>query len=143
MLFRSNDYKSIDYIPNIEQFTKINSNKRINEKEIFFEDGILIENGVINALTTLDAGQIEKNFGLKELNYDEDYYDAYLNYDSKNDSCEMTIVAVTDDDRQYYIYLPKSEEKEMLKKSLEEYVKTIEGKSIQDLLAKEEELEQE
>ena len=55
----------------------------------------------------------------------------------------MTIVAVTDDDRQYYIYLPKSEEKEMLKKSLEEYVKTIEGKSIQDLLAKEEELEQE
>lgn len=138
-----NDYKSIDYIPNIEQFTKINSSKSIKEKEMFFEDGILIENGVINALITLDAGQIEKNFGLKELNYDEDYYDAYLDYDSKNDSCEITIVAVTDDDRQYYTYLPKPEEKEMLKESLEGYVKAIEGKSIQDLLAEEEELEQE
>lgn len=138
-----NDYKSINEIPDIEIHTKISSNKYIQEKEVEFEDGILIQNGVINALTTLDAGQIEKNFGLKELNYDEDYYDAYLDYDSKNDSCEITIVAVTDDSRHYYTYLPKSEEKEMLRKSLEEYVKSIEGKNLKDLFEEIEEIEQE
>lgn len=40
----------------------IDSSKSIKEKEVWFEDGILVENGVINALLTMDAGQVEKNF---------------------------------------------------------------------------------
>ena len=120
----------------------IDSSKSIKEKEVWFEDGILVENGVINALLTMDAGQVEKNFGLKELNYDEDYYDVYLDYNPKTDNCEINIVAVLDDDRKYYKYLPKPEEKEMLKNCLEEYIKSYEKKSIEDIMEEAEEWEQ-
>lgn len=122
---------------------EINSNRNLKAEEIWFEDGIIIENGVINALMTLDAGQVEEIYGLKELNYDEGYYDVYLDYNPKEDNCKITIVAVTDDDRKYYTYLPNIEEKELLKNSLEEYVKSYEGESIQDLVQEAEEMEQE
>ena len=82
-------------------------------------------------------------FGLKELNYDSDYYDVYLDYNPKEDSCKITIVAVGDDERKYYTYIPKPDEKEFLKNSLEEYTKSYEGKSVQELLDEVEELEQE
>lgn len=121
---------------------EISSNRNLKPEEIWFEDGIMVENGVVNALMTLDAGQVEEIFGLKELNYDEDYYDVYLDYNSKEDSCRITIVAVTEENRQYYIYLPKPEEKEILKHSLEEYIKSYEGKTMQDLVEETEELEQ-
>lgn len=122
---------------------EINSNRNLKAEEIWFEDGIIIENGVINALMTLDAGQVEEIYGLKELNYDEGYYDVYLDYNTKEDNCKITIVAVTDDDRKYYTYLPNIEEKELLNNSLEEYVKSYEGESIQDLVQEAEEMEQE
>lgn len=122
---------------------EINSNRNLKAEEIWFEDGIIIENGVINALMTLDAGQVEEIYGLKELNYDEGYYDVYLDYNPKEDNCKITIVAVADDDRKYYTYLPNIEEKELLKNSLEEYVKSYEGESIQDLVQEAEEMEQE
>jgi len=122
---------------------EINSNRNLKTEEIWFEDGIIIENGVINALMTLDAGQVEEIYGLKELNYDEGYYDVYLDYNPKEDNCKITIVAVTDYDRKYYTYLPNIEEKELLKNSLEEYVKSYEGESIQDLVQEAEEMEQE
>lgn len=122
---------------------RIDSIRNMKSDEIWFEDGIMIENSVINALTTLDAGQVEDIFGLKELNYDEDYYDVYLDYNPKTDNCEITIVAVLDDDRKYYKYLPKPEEKEMLKNCLEEYVKSYEKKSIEDIMEEAEEWEQE
>lgn len=122
---------------------EINSNRNLKTEEIWYEDGIIIENGVINALMTLDAGQVEEIYGLKELNYDEGYYDVYLDYNPKEDNCKITIVAVTDYDRKYYTYLPNIEEKELLKNSLEEYVKSYEGESIQDLVQEAEEMEQE
>ena len=122
---------------------EIKSLRELKTKEIWFEDGIIIENGIINALMTLDSGQVEDIFGLPELNYDLDYYDVYLNYNPKADSCEMSIVAVSDDDRKYYKYIPDQEEKAILKNSLEEYIKSYEKKSIEELLEEVEELEQE
>lgn len=122
---------------------RIDSIRNIKLDEIWFEDGIMIKNGVINAFMTLDAGQVEDIYGLKELNYDEDYYDVYLDFNPKKDNCEITIVAVLDDDRKYYKYLPKTEEKEMLKSCLEEYIKSYEKKSIEDLVEEAEEWEQE
>ena len=122
---------------------EIKSLRELKAKEIWFEDGIIIENGIINALITLDSGQVEDIFGLPELNYDLDYYDVYLNYNPKADSCEMSIVAVSDDDRKYYKYIPDQEEKAILKNSLEEYIKSYEKKSIEELLEEVEELEQE
>ena len=122
---------------------EIKSLRELKAKEIWFEDGIIIENGIINALMTLDSGQVEDIFGLPELNYDLDYYDVYLNYNPKTDSCEMSIVAVSDDDRKYYKYIPDQEEKAILKNSLEEYIKSYEKKSIEELLEEVEELEQE
>lgn len=133
----------IDVVFGLEVNKEINSNRNLKAEEIWFEDGIIIKNGVVNALMTLDAGQVEEIFGLKELNYDEDYYDVYLEYNLKTDNCKITIVAVTEKDRQYYIYLPKAEEQELLKNLLEEYVKSYEGKTIEDLVEKAEELEQE
>lgn len=133
--------KEYDFEKSLDK--EINSNRNLKAKEIWFEDGIIIENGVINALMTLDAGQVEEIYGLKELNYDEGYYDVYLDYNPKEDNCKITIVAVTDDDRKYYTYLPNIEEKELLKNSLEEYVKSYEGESIQDLVQEAEEMEQE
>lgn len=137
-------YKEYDY-ENLFQKNKlrIDSIRNMKLDEIWFKDGIMIEDSVINALTTLDAGQVENIFGLKELNYDLDYYDVYLDYNPKEDSCKMTIEAVADDEKKYYSYIPKPEEKEFLKKSLEEYTKSYEGKSIQELLDEVEELEQE
>lgn len=137
-------YKEFDY-ENLFQKDelRIDSIRNIKPDEIWFEDGIMIENSVINALTTMDAGQVEDIFGLKELNYDLDYYDVYLDYNTEEDSCKITIVAVSDNERKYYSYIPKPEEKELLKKSLEEYTKSYEGKSIQELLDEVEELEQE
>lgn len=122
---------------------EIKSLRKLKAKEIWFEDGIIIENGIINALMTLDSGQVEDIFGLPELNYDLDYYDVYLNYNPKTDSCEMSIVAVSNDDRKYYKYIPDQEEKAILKNSLEEYIKSYEKKSIEELLEEVEELEQE
>lgn len=133
--------KEFDFEKSLDK--EINSNRNLKAEEIWFEDGIIIENGVINALMTLDAGQVEEIYGLKELNYDEGYYDVYLDYNPKEDNCKITIVAVTDDDRKYYTYLPNIEEKELLKNSLEEYVKSYEGESIQDLVQEAEEMEQE
>lgn len=133
--------KEYDFEKSLDK--EINSNRNLKTEEIWFEDGIIIENGVINALMTLDAGQVEEIYGLKELNYDEGYYDVYLDYNPKEDNCKITIVAVTDDDRKYYTYLPNVEEKELLKNSLEEYVKSYEGESIQDLVQEAEEMEQE
>ena len=137
-------YKEYDY-ENLFQKDelRIDSIRNIKPDEIWFEDGIMIEDDGINALTTLDAGQVEDIFGLKELNYDFDYYDVYLDYNPKEDSCKITIVAVGDDERKYYTYIPKPDEKEFLKNSLEEYTKSYEGKSIQELLDEVEELEQE
>lgn len=122
---------------------EIKSLRKLKAKEIWFEDGIIIKNGIINALMTLDSGQVEDIFGLPELNYELDYYDVYLNYNPKADSCEMSIVAVSDDDRKYYKYIPDQEEKAILKNSLEEYIKSYEKKSIEELLEEVEELEQE
>ena len=122
---------------------EIKSLRKLKAKEIWFEDGIIIENGIINALMTLDSGQVEDIFVLPELNYELDYYDVYLNYNPKADSCEMSIVAVSDDDRKYYKYIPDQEEKAILKNSLEEYIKSYEKKSIEELLEEVEELEQE
>ena len=122
---------------------EIKSLRELKTKEIWFEDGIIIENGIINALMTLDSGQVEDIFGLPELNYDLDYYDVYLDYNPKVDSCEISIVAVSDDDRKYYKYIPNQEEKTILKNSLEEYIKSYEKKSIEELLEEVEELEQE
>ena len=122
---------------------EIKSLRKLKAKKIWFEDGIIIENGIINALMTLDSGQVEDIFGLPELNYELDYYDVYLNYNPKADSCEMSIVAVSDDDRKYYKYIPDQEEKAILKNSLEEYIKSYEKKSIEELLEEVEELEQE
>lgn len=122
---------------------EINSLRNIKADEIWFEDGIIIEDGIINAMTTMDSGQVEDIFGLKELNYDIDYYDVYLDYNPKEDSFKMTIVAVGDNKRKYYSYFPKPEEKELFKNSLEEYTKSYEGKSIQQLLDEVEELEEE
>lgn len=133
--------KEYDFEKSLDK--EINSNRNLKAEEIWFEDGIIIENGVINALMTLDAGQVEEIYGLKELNYDEGYYDVYLDYNPNEDNCKITIVAVTDDDRKYYTYLPNIEEKELLKNSLEEYVKSYEGESIQDLVQEAEEMEQE
>lgn len=133
--------KEYDFEKSLDK--EINSNRNLKAEEIWFEDGIIIENGVINALMILDAGQVEEIYGLKELNYDEGYYDVYLDYNPKEDNCKITIVAVTDDDRKYYTYLPNIEEKELLKNSLEEYVKSYEGESIQDLVQEAEEMEQE
>lgn len=133
--------KEYDFEKSLDK--EINSNRNLKAEEIWFEDGIIIENGVINALMTLDAGQVEEIYGLKELNYNEGYYDVYLDYNPKEDNCKITIVAVTDDDRKYYTYLPNIEEKELLKNSLEEYVKSYEGESIQDLVQEAEEMEQE
>lgn len=122
---------------------RIDSIRNIKSDEIWFEDGIIIENGIINALTTLDGGKVEDIFGLKELNYDIDYYDVYLNFDLIKQRCEICIIAVEDENRTYYKYLPREEEKDILKKALEEYVKSYEGKSIQEILEDMEELEQE
>ena len=133
--------KEYDFEKSLDK--EINSNRNLKAEEIWFEDGIIIENGVINALMTLDAGQVEEIYGLKELNYNEGYYDVYLDYNPKEDNCKITIVVVTDDDRKYYTYLPNIEEKELLKNSLEEYVKSYEGESIQDLVQEAEEMEQE
>lgn len=122
---------------------EIKSLRELESKEVWFEDGIIVEKGVINALMTLDAGQVEDIFGLPELDYDLDYYDVYLDYNPKENSCEISIVAVSDDDRKYYKYIPNQEEKEILKTSLEEYIKSYEKKSIEELLEEIEELEQE
>lgn len=136
-------YKDYEYESLFQDELRIDSIRNMKPDEIWFEDGIMIEDEGINALTTLDAGQIEDIFGLKEFNYGLDYYDVYLYYNPKEDSCKMTIVAVTDDERKYYTYIPKPEEKEFLKNTLEEYTKSYEGKSIQELLDEVEELEQE
>lgn len=136
-------FKEYEYENLFQDELRIDSIRNMKPNEIWFEDGIMIENDEINALTTLDAGQVEDIFGLKELNYDLDYYDVYLDYNPKKDSCKMTIVSVADDKRKYYTYIPKPKEKEFLKNSLEEYTKSYEGKSIQELLDEVEELEQE
>ena len=78
-IYKEYDYKNLFQKDEL----RIDSIRNIKADELWFEDGILIEEGIVNALTTLDAGQVEDIFGLKELKYDTDYYDVYLNYNPK------------------------------------------------------------
>ena len=66
-------YKDYEYENLFQDELRIDSIRNMKPDEIWFEDGIMIEDKGINALTTLDAGQVEDIFGLKELNYDLDY----------------------------------------------------------------------
>lgn len=138
-----NGFKNLEEIPDIEHNIKINSNKRLLNNEVLFEDGIIIEGNVINAYISLDGFQVEKSFGLKELNYDSEYYDVYFNYDFENKSSEIEIVCVTDTERKYYTYLPKEDEASELIRQLDEYCKSIEGKTLEDIIKEEQEREQE
>lgn len=138
-----NGFKNLEEIPDIEHNIKINSKYRLLNNEVLFEDGIIIEGNVINAYISLDGLQVEKSFGLKELNYDSEYYDVYFNYDFKNKSSEIEIVCVTDTERKYYTYLPKEDEASELIRQLDEYCKSIEGKTLEDIIKEEQEREQE
>ena len=128
-------------IPDIEEQIKISHKRKIHENQIDFEDGIIIEDGIINAYIDTSTFDVEENFGLKQLENDGCYYNVFLNYDIKKDNCEIEIIEVTDDKRKYYTYLPKGNEKEMLVKELEKYCKSIEGLSLEDLFNEEQELE--
>lgn len=138
-----NGFKNLEEIPDIEHNIKINSKYRLLNNEVLFEDGIIIEGNVINAYISFDGFQVEKSFGLKELNYDSEYYDVYFNYDFKNKSSEIEIVCVTDTERKYYTYLPKEDEASELIRQLDEYCKSIEGKTLEDIIKEEQEREQE
>lgn len=128
-----------------EQNTKIISQEKlIKEKKILFEDGIIFENEIANAYIDTSSFDIVENFGLEQIPDDSsEYYNAYLNVNMKTDEYEIEIIKVSDNNREYYIYIPKEEEKEILRKSLEEYVKSIEGRELKDLYEEVEELEQE
>lgn len=128
-----------------EQNTKIISQeKSIKEKKILFEDGIIFENEIANAYIDTSSFDIVENFGLEQIPDDSsEYYNAYLNVNMKTDEYEIEIIKVSDNNRENYIYIPKEEEKEILRESLEEYVKSIEGKELKDLYEEVEELEQE
>ena len=138
-----NNIKNFEEIPDLEHNIKINSKHGLLNKEVLFEDGIIIEGNVINAYISLDGFQVEKTFGLKELNYDSEYYNVYLNYDFKNKSCEIQVVYVSDEERKYYTYLPKEDESTELIRQLDEYCKSIEGKTLEDIIKEEQEREQE
>ena len=139
----ANNIKDFEEIPDLEHNIKINSKHRLLNKEVLFEDGIIIEGNIINAYISLDGFQVEKTFGLKELNYDSEYYNVYFNYDFKNKSCEIQVVYVSDEERKYYTYLPKEEESIELIRQLDEYCKSIEGKTLEDIIKEEQEREQE
>lgn len=139
----ANNFKSFDEIPDIKHNIKINSKYRLLNKEVLFEDGIIIEGNIINAYISLDGFQVEKSFGLKELNYDSEYYNVYFNYDFKNKSSEIEVVCVSDTERKYYTYLPKKDEEVELIRQLDEYCKSIEGKTLEDIIKEEQEREQE
>lgn len=138
-IYQEYDYKNLFQKDEL----KIDSIRNIKPDELWFEDGVLIEDCIVNALTTLDSKQVEDIFGLKDLKYGFDYYDVYLNYNPNEDSCEILIVAVGDNFRNYYKYTPKEDEKKFLIKTLEEYVKSYERKTIQELLEEVEEQEKE
>jgi len=138
-----NNFKSFDEIPDIKQNIKINSKYRLLNKEVLFEDGIIVDGNIINAYISLDGFQVEKSFGLKELNYDSEYYNVYFNYDFKHKSSEIVVVCVSDLERKYYTYLPKEDEASELIRQLDEYCKSIEGKTLEDIINEEQEREQE
>ena len=67
----------------------------------------------------------------------------YFNYDFKNKSSEIEVVCVSDTERKYYTYLPKEDEEVELIRQLDEYCKSIEGKTLEDIIKEEQEREQE
>lgn len=138
-IFNEYDYENLFTSEDL----RIDTIRNIKPEDIWFEDGIIVENEIINALTNMGAKQVKEIFGLDDLKYEPGYYDVYLDYNPKNDSCKMTIVAVSDEDRLYYKYIPNNKEKEILVKALEDYTKSYEGKTIQELLEELEELEKE
>lgn len=121
----------------------IKSIKKIKEEDVNFEDEILIEENIINALTTMGKTEIKNIFGLEELKSDEDYYDVYLDYNYENNKCEINIVAVTDNDRLYHKYIPSLQEQEILKNKLENYILVHDGKSMQELINENQNLSEE
>lgn len=116
----------------------LKANSMIEEKEIYFEDEIIAENKEISAYISTANIDLEEKFGLK---YKEDmYYDMYLNYKYLEKKLYIEIIQVEDEKRNYYIYIPTEDEKNMLMKKLEDYIKGNYIQSVEEFI---EEIEKE
>ena len=116
----------------------IKANSMIEEKEIYFEDEIIAENKEISAYISTANIDLEEKFGLKYK--DDMYYDMYLNYKYLEKKLYIEIIQVEDEKRNYYIYIPTEDEKNMLMKKLEDYIKGNYIQSVEEFI---EEIEKE
>lgn len=116
----------------------IKTNSMIEEKEIYFEDEIIAENKEISAYISTANIDLEEKFGLKYK--DDMYYDMYLNYKYLEKKLYIEIIQVEDEKRNYYIYIPTEDEKNMLMKKLEDYIKGNYIQSVEEFI---EEIEKE
>lgn len=121
---------------------KLQSNSRILESEIEFDDEVIIEGKEINAYISTSYIDLTEKFGLE---YEEDsHYNIYLNYKCLEKKMSIDIVKIKDENRKYYKYIPTKEEKTMLIKKLEVYIEKNYNQSIEELIEeikKEEEAE--
>ena len=137
--FSSNNYYITEdnYEEFINEFTKkaIYSHIEIelisDLKDIYFEEEVIVED---DNKINLYFANAEYLFEIPKEN-GEIYFDGYITIDLSNNTVQVDIVGITDNDERYYhTYKPTQKDTEILIKASEEYSQEHEHKSLEEIL---------
>ena len=104
----------------------------IEQNEINLEDDIMVMDEFIRACVSLDYIDVFKKFDIEMKNENE--YNLFLDYDTKNKTCKLIIAEKWDDMNITYEYVSNDSENKMLIKKLEDYCKSTINMSLEELM---------
>ena len=113
-------------------------NKELEKNDLEIEDDILIDDNNPNVLCVYFATyfDVDKKFGLKTADRDDEWLNLYADYDTEHDSLQIHC-AVSNDDDEYrdFEYIPTENEASLIKEMIVEEIQKRFGQTPQEYCA--------
>ena len=113
-------------------------NKELEKSDLEIEDDILIDDNNPNVLCVYFATyfDVDKKFGLKTADRDDEWLNLYADYDTEHDSLQIHC-AVSNDDDEYrdFEYIPIENEASLIKEMIVEEIQKRFGQTPQEYCA--------
>lgn len=113
-------------------------NKELEKSDLEIEDDILIDDNNSNVLCVYFATyfDVDKKFGLKTADRDDEWLNLYADYDTEHDSLQIHC-AVSNDDDEYrdFEYTPTENEASLIKEMIVEEIQKRFGQTPQEYCA--------